>query len=214
MNTLQETAAGCASERQLTLALLTAVHRNSAVSQRQIARDLGVALGLANAYIKRCIRKGYVKVTHAPANRYLYYLTPHGFSEKARLSAEYLGQSFHFFRTTRAQCEVALDRACAAGFSRVVLAGVSDLTEITALCATEKDLQLTAIIDATLTRRSVAGVPVVANLDQAGEVDAVIITALEDAQALFDSLVERLGPDRVIAPAMLGLVAAATETDE
>ena len=44
---------------------------------------MGVALGLANSYLKRCIRKGFIKITEAPANRYLYYLTPQGFAEKA-----------------------------------------------------------------------------------------------------------------------------------
>ena len=70
-------------EEQLVLELLEAVGQKNDVSQRHLARHMGVALGLANSYLKRCIRKGFIKISEAPANRYLYYLTPTGFAEKA-----------------------------------------------------------------------------------------------------------------------------------
>ena len=63
-------------ENARTLEILDIVQRNEQVSQRHLARQLGVALGLANSYLKRCVKKGWVKVQQAPANRYLYYLTP------------------------------------------------------------------------------------------------------------------------------------------
>ena len=65
------------------LELLEAVGQKNDVSQRHLASHMGVALGLANSYLKRCIRKGFIKISEAPANRYLYYLTPTGFAEKA-----------------------------------------------------------------------------------------------------------------------------------
>ena len=85
-------------EEQLVLELLDQVGKKNNVSQRHLARHLGVALGLANSYLKRCIRKGFIKITEAPANRYLYYLTPKGFTEKSRLTAKYLSSSFSFYR--------------------------------------------------------------------------------------------------------------------
>src|SRR5690349_10529744 len=75
---------------RLVLGLLTSVEVDGARSQRRIAAELGVALGLVNAYLKRAVKKGLVKVGHAPAQRYAYYLTPKGFSEKSRLTIEYL----------------------------------------------------------------------------------------------------------------------------
>ena len=60
------------------------------MTQRHLADRLGVALGLANSYLRRCARKGLIKITQAPDNRYLYYLTPQGFTEKTRLTARYL----------------------------------------------------------------------------------------------------------------------------
>ena len=88
---------------QITLSVLNVVEKNSHVTQRDVAKDIGIALGLTNAYLKRCIKKGLIKVQQVPANRYAYFLTPKGFSEKSRLTAEYLSQGLKFFRAARMQ---------------------------------------------------------------------------------------------------------------
>src|SRR5215470_10817985 len=86
---------------RIVLSLLNSVD-DGAQSQRRIAEDLGIALGLVNAYLKRCIKKGLVKVRQAPARRYAYYLNPRGFTEKSRLTVE--SESFGFFRRVKADC--------------------------------------------------------------------------------------------------------------
>ena len=68
------------NEAKITLGLLNVVHDNSATSQRSMAGDLGIALGLANAYLKRCVKKGLIKISQAPANSYAYYMTHKGFA--------------------------------------------------------------------------------------------------------------------------------------
>jgi len=50
---------------RIMLGLLDAVEQDRAQSQRLLASELGIALGLVNAYIKRCIKKGLVKVRSA-----------------------------------------------------------------------------------------------------------------------------------------------------
>src|SRR3982751_5896209 len=93
-----------AEKMRIMLGLLESVERGGEQSQRRLASELGVALGLVNAYLKRCVNKGLVKVSEAPARRYAYYLTPQGFAEKSRLTVDYLSYSFSFFRTARADC--------------------------------------------------------------------------------------------------------------
>src|SRR3954447_1226485 len=112
---------------RLVLGLLTSLEADGAQSQRRIAADLGVALGLVNAYLKRAVKKGFVKIGQAPARRYAYYLTPQGFSEKSRLTVQFLSDSFSLFRTARDEYAKILDRAQTLGFKRIVLAGYSDL---------------------------------------------------------------------------------------
>ena len=114
---------------RIVLNLLNSVD-DGAQSQRRIAEELGIALGLVNAYLKRCIRKGLVKVSEAPARRYAYYLTPQGFSEKSRLTLEYLSYSFSFFRQAKADCAQLFELAKERNFENLVLLGKSDLAEI------------------------------------------------------------------------------------
>ena len=88
-------------DERVVLGLLESVEQDGATSQRRLAAELGIAVGLVNAYLNRCIQKGLVKVSQAPARRYAYYLTPQGFVEKSRLSLEYLAYSFRFFRQAK-----------------------------------------------------------------------------------------------------------------
>src|SRR3546814_3869106 len=69
---------------RITLGLLNAGDGDRAVTQRGIAADLGIAVGLVNAYLKRCVNKGLIKVQQLPKRRYAYYLTPKGFAEKSQ----------------------------------------------------------------------------------------------------------------------------------
>jgi len=147
--------------QRIMLGLLQSVERDGGQSQRRLAAELGIALGLVNAYLKRCIKKGLVKVSEAPARRYAYYLTPHGFAEKSRLTVEYLGYSFSFFRQARAECAEIFSVARSRAFQRVVVAGVSDLAEIARICALESGIEIVAMVDAKASSATFVGVPVV-----------------------------------------------------
>ena len=193
------------NEREITLGLLNAVHDNHRVTQRSVAKELGVALGLVNAYIKRCIKKGYIKVRMAPANRYAYYLTPAGFAEKSRLTAEYLSQSFNFFRRARKECSKILAHCVGRGWRRVALAGASDLGEIVVLCAGEHDLTLAGFADPGADGEAFLGYPVVADVDALGPVDAVIVTDLQAPQETFERLSARMPAGRVLSPPLPGV---------
>ncbi len=203
MDQLLETDQG---NERIVLDLLNSVEHDGERSQRHIAAELGIALGLVNAYLKRCIKKGLVKVHDVPARRYAYYLTPRGFAEKSRLTVQYLSDSFSFFRLAKADCARVLEAAKAGGFSRVVLAGKSDLAEIAILCAVEASVTIVAIVDPRSDDRQFIGVGVVKSYaDVAGKFDAVIVTDVTSAEMSFASAVEACGADLVLAPALLGL---------
>jgi DNA-binding MarR family transcriptional regulator len=189
---------------RILLGLLESVERDGAQSQRRLATELGIALGLVNAYIKRCINKGLVKVSQAPAGRYAYYLTPGGFAEKSRLTVEYLSYSFSFFRQAKADCSAVVEIARARGFTRVVLAGRSDLAEIAAICALEGSVKIIAVVDAKFTETSFLGIATATSFDAlADDFDAVIVTDLANAHETAKQAVARLGADRVLIPELL-----------
>ena len=195
------TPAAAGQQTEITLGVLDAVEQNAQVTQRSVASELGIALGLANAYLKRCMRKGWIKVKQIPPNRYLYYLTPKGFAEKSRLTAEYLGSSFTFFRRARAQLEEAMGACKAKGWQRVALYGPGELAEIGALCNSEFHLDLVVVAPGAGGR--VAGLAAVPALPDAGAVDAVIVTDLAKPQTAFDEVKALLPPERILTPRLL-----------
>jgi DNA-binding MarR family transcriptional regulator len=191
---------------RIVLGLLSSVESDGARSQRHIAAELGIALGLVNAYLKRCITKGLVKVSDAPARRYAYYLTPQGFAEKSRLTVQYLSNSFSFFRLAKSECARVLDQAKEKGFSRLVLAGQSDLAEVAILCAVEAGVAIVAVVDPASELARFVGVNVFRSFDEVTDAfDAVIVTDVAHAKASYDAAVAVCGAECVLAPALLGL---------
>ena len=191
------------SEEGTTLKIIHAIEHNGATSQRTLAKDVEIALGLTNAYLKRCIRKGWVKVTEAPTQRYFYYLTPKGFSEKARLTASYLSNSFEMFRSARGQCDEILEHCCKEGFDRIALVGSSDLGEVAILSSLNDSAQIIGVLAETSNQPSIAGVPIVTKLADLPSFDVVIITDMQTPQATFEKLLLTLPSDRIFAPDLL-----------
>ena len=96
------------------LEILTAIEEGTPLTQRALAERLGVALGLANLYLKRLAGKGFIKVREFPTKPYAgkrlrYVLTPKGAAEKALLTYEYMGHSLQLFRRTRGNLRDALE---------------------------------------------------------------------------------------------------------
>lgn len=169
-------------EEAITLEILDSVQRNEQLSQRHLSRQLGVALGLANSYLKRCVRKGWVKVQQAPANRYLYYLTPTGFAEKSRLTAEYLSTSLGFYREAGNSCARLLEQCANNQWQRLLLCGVSDLAEIATLRAMERNFTIVGFYDPASERQLFLGKPVWRELQEAETHDVRILTEIAAPQ--------------------------------
>jgi len=196
------------------LGLLESVGRGGEQSQRRLASELGVALGLVNAYLRRCINKGLVKVRDAPARRYAYYLTPSGFAEKSRLTVEYLSYSFSLFRQAKKDYTAVLVDARARGISRVAILGVSDLAEIAVICALDLDITIAAVVDVQSEADRFIGIPITKSFDAIdSSVDALLVTGFNAPRETIAAAVERYGAERVLVPDLLGMRAAGTRGD-
>ena len=193
------------SEAELTLGLLNAVHNDRALTQRSAAQNLGVALGLVNTYVKRCVKKGLIKVTQAPSSRYAYYLTPKGFSEKSRLTADFLSQSFKMVRLARVEYTEIMERQIALGKSKIAIFGTSDLTDIIEMCAREQKIELIGVVSLATDRFGLENVPAVENAADLAPFDLILVADLEDPQGIYDELVSLYGPERIHGPKFLGI---------
>ena len=130
-----------------TLHLLEEIEKNHSPSQRQLARQLDISLGLVNSFIKRLALKGYFKVTHVPKNRVRYILTPKGATEKSRLTYEYIKLSYVFFKDARKKMQNLLKDLESQGVKRVIFFGTTELAEIAYLSLHDTNIELAAVLD-------------------------------------------------------------------
>ena len=86
---------------------------NPELSQRELAKALGISLGLVNYCLKALVEKGLVKLGNFSANpdkrRYSYILTPQGLAAKAALTRRFLARKRAEYEALRSEIEVLQD---------------------------------------------------------------------------------------------------------
>ena len=74
--------------------ILRKLNRNSKISQRELAKDLGFSLGKLNYCLKALKEKGLIKIKNFTNNQnkinYIYILTPKGISKKTQLTINFM----------------------------------------------------------------------------------------------------------------------------
>ncbi len=129
------------------LRVLEAITENQHVTQRSLAARLGVALGLANLYVKRLARKGYIKCVSVKSSRIRYLITPKGLAEKARLTYEFMEHSLGLYRRTRYHLRAALQSVLKNGCRQVVIYGTGEPAELAYISLRELGLEPVAVFD-------------------------------------------------------------------
>lgn len=182
------------------LQLLNEVEKDAYITQRTLAKSLGVALGLTNLYLKRLARKGYIKITTIPRNRIKYLLTPHGMAEKSRLTYEYMQYSLYYYREVRAQLKQVLTGLSSTGCKRLAIYGTGELAELAYLTLQEMGLTLVGFVDgkqeASFLSYPVSPLEELPNWD----FDALLIADLQDVDKIQVSLMQQHIPnDKVVS---------------
>ena len=198
------------SQQEILLRLLEHIEADQSVTQDRFAKRIGIAKGLANSYFNRCLQKGWIKLRQVPKQRFLYYLTPKGFAEKARLSAEFLTSSYKFYRGARADLGALMGEAARQGHKRVVVLGAGELAEIAAIVSEEASLEVIGFVASNSTRTRIAGRPVVAAWSDIEGADGAFLATIEDARAVYESFRQLEPTVTVFVPRQLqGLVGKA-----
>ncbi|MBI5562235.1 MAG: winged helix-turn-helix transcriptional regulator [Deltaproteobacteria bacterium] len=171
--------------------LLDEISKNEELTQRALSKKLGLALGLINSYIKNLASKGYITVSAIPKNRYKYYLTPHGFAEKTRLTYQHLQNFTTLYRVARRDFHTLFGDVALSNIKTVAFCGVDEVTEIAYLSLKEAGLELAGIVDdgGGLGRRFF-GLDILP-LKDAGKIqcDLIIITSFNSGERLRQGLI-------------------------
>jgi DNA-binding MarR family transcriptional regulator len=145
-----------------SLQLLSEISGEEPLSQRELSRRLGIAVGLVNSYLKNLVSKGFVRVKNFPSNRYAYLLTPQGIAEKSRLAYQHLNYFTSLYTVARQDYLELFRRLEASGVREVAFCGVDEVAEIAYLSLRETGLKLIVVMDDVRHGEQFFGLPVVA----------------------------------------------------
>ena len=145
--------------QQRELRLLEVLHGDDRITQRKLSTKLGIALGLTNLYLKRLVRKGYVKCITVPRNRMRYLVTPRGIVEKTRLTYEFMEHSLRWYRETRQHLRIALEEVVRDGHTKIAIYGTGEPAELAYVSVKELGLEAVAVFDVKA-GASFLGIPV------------------------------------------------------
>jgi len=94
---------------EITHKLFTLLEHDPNLSQRELARDMGISLGKTNYCLKGLMERGWLKARNFKNSNnkiaYAYILTPTGISEKAKITARYLKHKIQEYETLKSEIE-------------------------------------------------------------------------------------------------------------
>lgn len=89
--------------------LLKTLEHNPSLSQRDLAKRLGISLGKVNFCLNALVEKGCLKVNNFRNSEnklaYAYVLTPRGIEERARMTVHFLRYKMQEYEQLRAEIE-------------------------------------------------------------------------------------------------------------
>jgi DNA-binding MarR family transcriptional regulator len=179
------------SDREIVLRLLEQVAEDEGISQARFASRIGIAKGLANAYFGKCLKRGWIKLRRAPRQRYLYYLTPKGLVEKARLTAQFLTKSYQYYRQARLELVATMREAAKGGHARLGVLGNGELAEIAAIVSYETPIMIVGFVSTTSERSQIAQQAVVNDWSELDNPEAALLTEVERTREVLEDFRSR-----------------------
>jgi len=95
--------------QEIHLKVLRHLENDPEITQRALARELGISLGKANYCLKALIDKGLVKAGNFKNSNnksaYIYFLTPKGIEEKSRITLHFLQRKIDEYEKLRTEID-------------------------------------------------------------------------------------------------------------
>ncbi len=184
-------------EVEYDLRILEVLEHNPDTTQASLAAQLGVAVGSVNWYLKRLIRKGYVKATKMERRRLKYFVTPQGLAVKAHLTSQYMEASLRVYRELRDAARETLAQVRAQGYTAVKAGGKDEALEIFRLTCLDEGVAIEKKATPSLPEvwaegmRFVVAWPWERRLDPADELQIQLLLRVSSAQRIRTMLVQQ-----------------------
>ena len=173
------------------LELLQELEKNPIISQRELSHKFGIALGVTNACLKRMVRRGWIRIAGFNHHKIGYYLTPKGFTEKAKLTLHLVSWTVQHYSTLKDIIGGKLLEMQNKGVERIAFYGVSDEMEVAYVTMQGVNLKLVGILEDEdrMSQKELFGFDVKEiNQIETLKPDAVLITSLSRLEERVENL--------------------------
>jgi predicted transcriptional regulator len=128
--------------KQQEYELLSEIAQDSMVTQANLSKRLGIAVGSVNWYIKRLIKRGYVKVSHLDRTRLKYDLTPEGMSVFSERAMQYARDSLKAYTSFRQEAQKVISQLRSRDIAKIYLEGNDEIMDIMRLTCLELGMEI------------------------------------------------------------------------
>ncbi len=129
------------------LEILEKIENDGYLTQRDLSREVGIALGLVNHLLKKMVKKGWIKIKNVDARRIKYLITPEGAKEKSSLLYKRVESTIHFYLEAKRVIKEKVVQLKKDGVKSVSIYGINHVAEVLFIVLKELGLRLDCVVD-------------------------------------------------------------------
>ncbi len=129
------------------LAILEKLENNGHLTQRDLSKEVGIALGLVNHLLKKMVKKGWIKIKNIEAKKIRYLITPEGAMEKSSLLYKRVESTIHFYLDAKRVIKEKVEHLKGDGVKSVSIYGINHISEVLFIVLKELGLELTYVVE-------------------------------------------------------------------
>ena len=129
------------------LEILEKIENNGHLTQRDLSKEVGIALGLVNHLLRKMVKKGWIKIKNIDAKRIRYLITPEGAREKSSLLYKRVEGTIHFYLEAKSVIKDKVIHLKNEGVEDVSIYGINHISEVLFIVLKELELELAYVVD-------------------------------------------------------------------
>ena len=143
------------------LEILEKIENNGHLTQRELSKEVGIALGLINHLLKKMVKKGWVKIKNVDARRIKYLITPEGAREKSSLLYKRVESTINFYLEAKRVIKEKVMHLKIEGVENVSIYGINHISEVLYIVLRELGLRLESVVDENMAGKEWFGYKVI-----------------------------------------------------
>ena len=128
------------------LEILERLEGNGHLTQRDLSKEVGIALGLVNHLLKKMVKKGWITIKNIDSKKIRYLITPEGAREKSGLLYKRVESTIHFYLDAKRVIKEKVEHLKGDGVKSVSIYGINHISEVLFIVLKELGLELTYVV--------------------------------------------------------------------